>query len=65
MPAEMTACAHFWHSNSGVGGTPIFRILYGSRVMHVLCSECDARTWLSPKEWEDSSHTTAGVKDKQ
>ena len=61
----MTKCDHFWHSNSGSGGTPKFRVLYGLRVMHVLCSECGGRTWLSPKEWNDSSNTTASVEDKQ
>lgn len=51
----MSACKdqHEFVSNSGAGGDPKFKILYGSRVNHVRCRFCNCRTWLTPAEWRD------------
>lgn len=49
------ACVHQWVSNSGKGGEPDFRAnrqAWSGVKMHVRCSECGGRTWLSPDAWE-------------
>jgi hypothetical protein len=47
-------CAHIWIANSGRGGTPQFRPnrqMSLEPLMHVLCCECNARTWMTEKRW--------------
>ena len=64
----MTDCNHFWHSNSGRGGMAVFRRnrqMSAEPLMHVRCSECNARTWLTKEQWENANYTTAPVGDSQ
>ena len=48
-------CAHIWIANSGAGGEPKFRMnrhMSHEPLMHVTCSECNSRTWLSENDWD-------------
>lgn len=48
-------CEHVWISNSGAGGEPKFRTnrqMSVEPLMHVKCSECNSRTWLTENEWD-------------
>jgi len=48
-------CDHIWVSNSGQGGTPDYRLnrqMGQEPVMHIKCSKCDARTWVTKAQWE-------------
>ncbi len=45
-------CQHSWVANSGNGGTPEYRKGLGATpTMHVLCSECNARTRFTEVQW--------------
>lgn len=47
-------CDHRWVSNSGRGGTPDFRLhsmMSVAPTMHVKCSKCGDRTWMTEVEW--------------
>ena len=46
-------CAHSWISNSGDGGKPKFRWLFGHRVMKVRCAICKIFAWVNLAEWRD------------
>lgn len=51
---EVNDCDHIWLANSGKGGEPEFRLnrqLSSEPLMHVLCAECNARTWLTEAQW--------------
>lgn len=48
-------CNHVWLSNSGNGGTPIYTVnrqVSPKPVMHVKCSKCGTRTWVTKEQWE-------------
>lgn len=50
----MSECNHIWIANSGKGGEPQFKknSQIGSiPTMHVKCSDCGCRTWLSQAAW--------------
>lgn len=50
----MPECAHYWIPNSGQGGEPVFtpnRQMSQYPTMHVVCSQCGARTWFTEKQW--------------
>lgn len=52
----MDECKHTWISNSGQGGKAVFKPIGlgpNIRAMHVKCSICNCRTWLSKEEWLD------------
>lgn len=54
-PEEARACNHVWVSNSGQGGEPEFRLnrhMSDKPLMHVRCSECGCRTWLTREQWD-------------
>ena len=45
---------HKWISNSGQGGEPIFKVnkqMAWVPHMHVKCSLCNDRTWMSRATW--------------
>lgn len=47
-------CDHIWLTNSGRGGEPEFRSnsqMGPEPTMHVICTECRARTWFTEKQW--------------
>lgn len=51
---EPDKCAHIWIANSGQAGAPRFRPnrqMSVEPLMHVMCAECDARTWFTEKQW--------------
>ena len=53
-PNDQATCAHIWITNSGQGGEPRFNIrMVGDvlPVMHVLCSECGARSFFTERHW--------------
>lgn len=44
---------HNWIANSGRGGEPRFKGgLSREPVMHVKCSECGERTWMTEAQWK-------------
>lgn len=52
----MDDCRHRWIANSGQGGPPVFKInrqMSDKPLMHVRCSACGCRTWLTKKQWDD------------
>lgn len=47
-------CKHIWVANSGRGGEPDFRLnrqMSNEPLMHVKCSICGDRTWLTEAQW--------------
>lgn len=48
----MEKCKCKWVANSGNGGKPVFKPMFGSVVMHVKCSKCNTRTWLTEDQWD-------------
>ena len=48
----MGDCIHKWIANSGQGGEPKFSKGNNpyNNTTHVKCSECNARTWLTPEQ---------------
>lgn len=59
---EPTDCQHNWVTNSGDGGDPDFRRGLGPEpTMHVLCSKCNARTWLTEAQWEALSPVSEDI----
>lgn len=51
----MDECEHKWVANSGEGGEPVFktnRHMAFMPTMHVKCSVCNDRTWMSLATWE-------------
>ncbi len=51
----MEECKHAWVANSGNGGEPKFkRGMFGQHLlMHVRCSKCGDRTWLTEIQWHE------------
>lgn len=51
----MGECEHYWVPNSGRGGEPKFlmnRTMHPTEpLMHVQCSRCGVRTWLTEAQW--------------
>ena len=53
-------CNHHWIANSGRGGEPEFRLnrtMSELPLMHVLCSKCNDRTWLTREQWDALEET--------
>lgn len=51
-----TECAHIWIANGGDGGEPVFRespMMWWEPRMHVKCSGCKGRAWMTKEEWEN------------
>lgn len=50
----MGECNHIWIANSGRGGEPVFkpnRYMGREPLMHVKCSLCNQRTWVTEEQW--------------
>ena len=50
----MSECDHKWVANSGNGGEPVFKVnltMSSQPLMHVKCSSCGARTWMTEYRW--------------
>lgn len=51
----MNECNHYWIPNSGRGGEPDFRLnrmMHPTEpLMHVRCSLCGTRTWVTKEQW--------------
>jgi hypothetical protein len=50
------SCDHYWIPNSGRGGEPEFKFnrqMSAEPTMHVMCSTCGDRTWLTEKQWAE------------
>ncbi|MGP1675945.1 MAG: hypothetical protein ACTS6J_02175 [Burkholderiales bacterium] len=53
--AQAEECAHKWIANSGRGGEPDFRMnrqMSPEPLMHVMCKQCSARTWVTAEQWK-------------
>ncbi len=54
-------CDHIWVANSGTGGEPRFRrnrSMSHEPLMHVKCSGCNSRAWLSENDWDAMLEST-------
>ena len=52
LPELNKKCTHVWVANSGAGGEPKFKKgLSDVPTMHIKCSSCGDRTWVSEPEW--------------
>lgn len=60
MKVELSkTCNHHWITNSGRGGTPIFRAnwqMSREPTMHVRCKHCGTRTWFTKSQWDWQEH---------
>lgn len=60
-------CQHNWVANSGRGGVPDFRrnrMMHPTEpLMHVQCSRCNARTWLTEPQWLNERDAKEGPDD--
>lgn len=48
-------CNHKWVSNSGKGGNPNFKFnrqMSNEPLMHIMCSKCNTRTWVTKNQWK-------------
>lgn len=58
----MTDCAHVWQpTDVDQDGDPVFRpnrMMYAGEKAHVVCAECNARTWLGREEWDVLEETS-------
>ncbi len=48
-------CEHVWVANSGAGGEPKFKMnrhMSHDPLMHVKCTKCGGRTWLTDNDWD-------------
>lgn len=62
----MSDCNCLWIANSGRGGKPEFRPnrqMSNHPLMHVKCSLCGARTWLTEGQWNE--HVKSTLKRKE
>lgn len=50
-------CRHIWEStDTDVEGNPSFRVnrmMWSGERAHVICTKCNARTWMTREEWDD------------
>lgn len=62
VPKDEVECSHRWVANSGQGGEPVFkanRMISAEPVMHVACSICGSRTWMTKAQFGRRPKTAA------